>query len=71
MTDSNEYETVHIFTDVVHPESGEVLAEFGDVLSTRAPRARHVLAIVAAYADCYRLVHSDNGVAVAIHKCMA
>lgn len=68
MTTVKPITTVHVYTDVVHPASGEVLAEWGDVLDAATPRAKHVLAVVAAYADHYHLVHSDDAVAVAVHE---
>lgn len=51
---------LHIYdVDIVHPESGEVLAECGDVLDTQSPRAKHVIAIALAYPDHYS-IHTEN-----------
>lgn len=40
---------LHIHCDVIHPESGEVLAERGDVLLTHTPRAQHILDVARAH----------------------
>lgn len=49
--------------DIVHPDSGEVLAECGEVLNAQSPKAKHVLAIAAAYPDHY-FVYTDEDMTI-------
>lgn len=51
---------LHIHTDVIHPESGEVLAEPDDVLFTHTPRAQHVLAVAKANPDRYAVIRDER-----------
>ena len=53
-----------IHCDVVHPESGEVLAEYGEVYNAQSPRARRVLAVCAAYPEYYFTHQDGSGIAV-------
>lgn len=52
---------LYIHCDVVHPESGEVLAEPDDVLFTHTPRAQHVLAVAKAHPEHYAVIHDEHG----------
>lgn len=52
---------LYIYTDVIHPESGEVLAEDDDVLNEETPHAKHVLAIAEEYDDHYLMYIDGNG----------
>lgn len=47
---------LHIHCDVVHPESGEVLAEPDDELFTHTPRAQHVLDVAKAHPNHYAVI---------------
>lgn len=52
---------LHIYdVDIVHPESGEVLAECGEVLDAQSPRAKHALAVARAYPDHYFVYTDEN-----------
>lgn len=52
---------LHIYdVDIVHPESGEVLAECGEMLDAQSPRAEHVLAVAWTYPDHYFAYTDEN-----------
>jgi len=45
--------TLYVHCDVVHPDSGEVLAEPSDMLDISSLRAQHILAVCKAHAGHY------------------
>lgn len=47
--------------DVVHPGSGEVLAECGGVLDMETPRERHVLSVAKDYPEHYVAIRGARG----------
>lgn len=69
---SGHYDTqklkLSIRCDVVHPKSGEVLAEQGDVLDVHTPRGQHVLAVAWAYPNYYEVYPTTFG-STAIAAC--
>jgi len=46
--------------DIVHPESGEVIAEPGKALNVSSPRAQHVLAVCEEYSQFYSICQDDD-----------
>lgn len=50
---------LHIHCDVVHPESGEVLAGADDVFVLPNPVAEHILDVAGTYPECFE-VHTDE-----------
>ena len=53
---------VRCHCDVIDPDSGEVVAEAGDVEDDRSPKAKHVLAIVVTNPNIYEYCLLDDGV---------
>lgn len=51
-----------IHCDIVHPESGEVLAEPGNnEINVQSPRGQQVLAVCKVYPEFYRCYLNDDG----------
>jgi hypothetical protein len=49
-----------IHCDVIHPDSGEVLAEKGDAFDIASPRAQLILSVVNAHVKHYFTYQDDN-----------
>lgn len=52
---------LHIRCDVVHPETGEVLAEADDVFVLPNPVAEHILAVAKAHPHVYYVYTDEDG----------
>lgn len=52
---------LHIYCDVIHPESGEVLAEPGDVFVLPNPVVAHILAVAEAHPNHYYTYNDEDG----------
>lgn len=56
-----ERTVLFIHCDVIHPESGEVLAEPGGMLDAATPRAQRVLSVAEAYPCHYAITEFSDG----------